>query len=639
MQENRKTIAFVLVALMALLVAWEPWRPAPAANNAPADVGTKLFPDFTDPLAAKSLSIVTYDEDNATISDFNVAQVNGVWSIPSHSNYPADAREHMAQAATALLDLEILGVASTTPGDQELYGVLPLDPSKLKPGAVGIGRRVTLKDDKDKVLADLIIGKEIKDQPSLHYVRRADRDQIYRVNVKTDKFSTKFEDWIEKNLLKLNAFDVRGVDLNDYSLTEHVTREGVTLAMKKNSLVKLAYDDAKSAWSLVAMSTFDKEGDPVSAELAADEELNAEKLNTLKSALNDLLIVDVQRKPKGLSQDLRASEEFDKDNEAKVSLIERGFYPVPPQFDIYSREGEVTCATKDGVRYVLRFGNLAGGSTAKDEKKPGEKEKSNPALNRYLFVMAQLDESQIPKPQLEAVPGEVKPADAQPGDEKADAKAGEDKPAEEKSESKEASPAGEKAAAEKAPEEKTAAADDAPQDQPAPKAKKSAAKTKKSSAQAKQTAPQNAAAPPAAAPPADAPAVDTAKAAEPAAKPDAAKPDAPQADAPADEKKEEKPAAVTEEQRIAMQKENKRKQDEYDTSIKKAQDRVKELNDRFADWYFIISDDVYKKIHLGRSDIVKKKDAAENTDKAPGKTETLPGLGDLKDLEKGLKAK
>ena len=68
---------------------------------------------------------------------------------------------------------------------------------------------------------------------------------IYTVNLKTDKFSTKFEDWIEKNLLKIAAFNVRGVELNDYSLSENVTRDGVVLRMKKNSLVKLGYDDAK----------------------------------------------------------------------------------------------------------------------------------------------------------------------------------------------------------------------------------------------------------------------------------------------------------------------------------------------------------------------------------------------------------
>ena len=79
---------------MAVLVAWEPWRQVSSGNNVPDSVGRKLFDDFKDPLAAKSLEVVKYDEDTATIRPFKVAQINGVWSIPSHSNYPADAKEH-----------------------------------------------------------------------------------------------------------------------------------------------------------------------------------------------------------------------------------------------------------------------------------------------------------------------------------------------------------------------------------------------------------------------------------------------------------------------------------------------------------------------------------------------------------------
>ena len=103
--------------------------------------GQKLFPDFSDPLSAASLEVFRYDEDTSTIRPFKVAKVNGVWSIPSHSNYPADAREHMAEAATALLDIKILNVASTSPGDQELYGVVAPDPKKLRQGAPAWARR------------------------------------------------------------------------------------------------------------------------------------------------------------------------------------------------------------------------------------------------------------------------------------------------------------------------------------------------------------------------------------------------------------------------------------------------------------------------------------------------------------------
>ena len=380
-QENRKTAIFVLVAGIAALVAWEPWRPAPPDESAPPAVGKTLFEKFKNPLAAKSLEILRFDEGTSTVRPFTVAQVNGVWSIPSHSNYPADAKEHMAEAATALMDLKILTVASSSPGDQELYGVIAPDPQRDQQGLTGVGTRVTLKDDKDKVLADLVIGKAVKDQPTQRYVREADRDQIYTVAIKTDRLTTKFDDWIEEDLLKLNAFDVRDVALSDYSIQEGLTPDNkVGLRMNARSKVKLAYDDAKSSWSLVEMSEFDQDGKEVPAKLADDEELNNEKLNGLKSALDDLQIIDVERKPKGLSQDLRASDDFVKDNEAGGSLLQRGFYPVPMKdhIEIYSSEGEATCATKDGVRYVLRFGRLTGDVDDGSGAEEGGEPKSNP---------------------------------------------------------------------------------------------------------------------------------------------------------------------------------------------------------------------------------------------------------------------
>jgi hypothetical protein len=609
-KDTKKTLTFVLVAGMAVLVAWEPWRPAPLDTSVPASVGQKLFPDFSNPLAAKSLEIVKFNEETASIRDFKVAQTKGLWSIPSHSDYPADAKEHMAEAATALMDLKILGLASDRLGDQKEYGVITPDPAKLKVGMTGVGTRITVKDGKDNVLADLVVGKQVKNQPGQHYVRRADKDQIYTVGITTDKLSTKFDDWIEKDLLKLAAFDVREVELNDYSSQAGISAQGrPVLEIDKRNKIKLDFDDAKSQWSLVEMNGFDEKGQPQAVKLAEDEELNTQKLNDLKTALDDLQIVDVERKPKGLSQDLRASDEFLNNAEAMQSLGERGFIPVSPRpgepREIYSNEGEVTCTTKEGVRYVLRFGSLAGGSTPEEKAEDGKPPKSA-APNRYLFVMAQFDDSQIPKPELQKEPGDAPPADdkGKPADDKPAAeKPSPEKPATEKNEKTgvEAKPAAKKPAdkqpaakpaLKRVPETKTA--DDEAQD-----AAKPAEKSPPTDSE-----PENTKAPDAATTPPAGEAKEPAEKTEPA---------------------EKKPVTPEEEEKLAIERENKRKQDDYDTAVKRGQDKVKELNDRFADWYFIISDDVYKKIHLGRNDIIKKKEA-EKSDAA----------GDLKGLEKGI---
>jgi hypothetical protein len=596
--EAKKTLTFILVAGMALLVAWEPWRPAPADVRAPLEVGQKLFPDFTDPLAAKSLEIVKFNEETAAIRDFQVKQVSGVWSIPSHSNYPADAKQHMADAATALMDLTILNLASDRPGDQKLYGVIAPDPKDLKVGMTGVGTRVTVRDGKDKALADLVIGKEVKDQPGLRYVRRVGKDQIFSVKLAVDKLSTKFDDWIEKDLLMLNSFDVKEVVLNDYSSQIGISQGRPVLNRDQRNLIKLGYDDAGAKWNLVELSEFDEQGKPKPAKLADDEELNTQKLNDLRNALDDLKIVDVERKPSGLSQDLRASDEFLNNAETIQSLAERGFVPVavPPDGhrEIFSSEGEVTCATKEGVRYVLRFGNLAGTSEPEDEKPADGKEAKEPkssAPNRYLFVMAQFDESQIPKPELKPVPGS-------PASDKSEQPKTEDKPSAEtakkpaesakKPVEKAADKPAEKPEAKKAPQTKTADT----QEQASPKEEKE-----------------------------DAP---TAEPKKEDAKPAEAEKEEPKKE---ESKEPEKPASPEELEKLAVERENKRKQEDYDSAVKRGQEKVKELNGRFADWYFIIPDDVYKKIHLGLGDIVKKKEEK----KADATTEGLDNL------EEGIK--
>ena len=47
---------------------------------------------------------------------------------------------------------------------------------------------------------------------------------------------------------------------------------------------------------------------------------------------------------------------------------------------------------------------------------------------------------------------------------------------------------------------------------------------------------------------------------------------------------------------------------EYQETVKGGEKKVAELNERFGDWYYVISDDVYKQIHLGREQIIRKKD-------------------------------
>ncbi len=111
MNENTKTISFIFTALVVLLLAWA-LRPAPPAAATNEMVGKSLFPELDDPLKAKRMRIVTFDEGTSQVREFEVAQTNGVWALPSHQNYPADAKDQLALAASALVDLKVLAAVS-----------------------------------------------------------------------------------------------------------------------------------------------------------------------------------------------------------------------------------------------------------------------------------------------------------------------------------------------------------------------------------------------------------------------------------------------------------------------------------------------------------------------------------------------
>src|SRR6185437_15135674 len=92
------------------------------------DQGEFFFPDFKDPFACTDLEVVEYDNATATARQFKVMFKDGKWLIPSHHNYPADAKDRLAKTAGGVMDLKKDTIRSNRVEDQESLGVLdPLD--------------------------------------------------------------------------------------------------------------------------------------------------------------------------------------------------------------------------------------------------------------------------------------------------------------------------------------------------------------------------------------------------------------------------------------------------------------------------------------------------------------------------------
>ncbi len=611
---NETTKTAIIVGIGALLLAGGIYfLPSKADFTTESKVGEVLFPELKDGNVAQGMEIVSFDEKLSTRKDFAVKNLNGRWVLPSHNNYPADKKQQLVDAASSLVDLTALSeIKNVSPEQYELYGVLDPSEGELPFGATGVGKLVTFKDGGSKTLAKLIIGKQPREQGSLEdnkdnnlrYVRIAGQTPIYIVKLATDKFSPKFEDWIETNLLRpnegdnrLNEFDIRKVLFQDYIFRPE---KKTPPTLKSVALLDFNGQGQAGEWFLEKMVEF-IDGTPKEITLTDQEELNTGKLDELKSALNDLKIVNVIRKPQGLIYALRG-EGGGLDNEALESLYARGFYLPPVKSggaELKSRDGEVSVSLRNGVVFKLYFGALVEelSELAETEQENNDSKNAPPksatGTDRYLMVQAGFNPNLIPKPLLEEVPPEAPAPAVQKQEPKEDSKSPETKPANEVQ-----PPPAKQPANAKEPSKGQAPSKDGKQSSQLESPFRTAAFQPPA-----KDAPQSDDSPAASQPQTTAPTSADPKAAEPKETlPEAPETKPENANDPADANFE----------RNQIIRRNDAQQQAYNARIQAGILRAKSLNERFAEWYYVIPDEVYKKIHLGKNDIIMPRQPKTN---------------------------
>ena len=346
------------------------------------DQGEPFYPEFGDPQAPKTIEVIDYDEVTATASPLKVEFKDNRWGIPSHHDYPADAENRLADTAAALMALRKDIVVSERIEDHSRYGVIdPLDDRTAS--LTGRGKRVTLKDENDRVLADFVIGKSAEGKPGYQYMRVPAQRRTY--SVKTDaRVSSRFEDWIETDLLKLNAGDIRKITINSYSINERLGR-------LENS-ERTVLTKRKDRW------------------LMGRRRLRGKKIEGLTEALDNLRIVDVQPKPENLTRDLKTPEGIRLSMESVLSLRRKGFF-ITPLGQLLSNEGEILVETANGIQYTLRFGEVAPGGTGapagSSEKEGTEATRGEGTKERrYLFITVDYSAARARKYADGETPGE-----------------------------------------------------------------------------------------------------------------------------------------------------------------------------------------------------------------------------------------
>jgi hypothetical protein len=632
MNETKRTLIYLAVALVSVGTATATYygsRPRKDAES--SRIGTEFYPEFKFPTDAQVLRVVAYDKDTASVKEFKVEYKDGKWRIPSHHSYPADGKDRLARTAASVIGSSRTAFVSRSKPDQVKFDVVdPEDPDEAI--LTGRGQKITISKNDGTVLAEYVIGKRKESttpgQSDVYYVRATKADDpstIYLANLKID-LSTKFSDWIEPDLLKVDRENLTDIKIDTYSIDE---QQG---AIVPGEVTELTRKPPGDTWTM--------------SNLKPTEELKTEAINQLVSNLDGLRLVGVRPKPPGIEPNLSIDPRYARDRQLvavlRNDMANKGYFVGSERGGkerVFSKEGQIEAGTNEGLRYALNFGQIFTGTefevetglskdATKDKEaaKDGDKtKKSEPAKdkgkekeqlkkNRYLMVYVTFDPKLVGAPPSK--PLEPKKPQGLVLDAPKAQPAPSNKPAPTagnagtKAESN-TQPAG----AGKTNEKHSSAArlDDSqmlamawPDPQAAPP---------KSDAKASDA--KNPKAPPAA--PAGsgkaAPAGKSAPNAKPAA-PAAPKPDP----------KAEYDKALAQYKKDLEKYENDKS--EFEKKLKKGQDKVKQLNERFGPWYYVISAESFENLRQGRASLVQPKGKA--AEKKPGAgLDFHPPLGEM----------
>ncbi len=413
MNESSKTLAFVIsAAVMVGLAMTSYYVNLPKAQAEFELVGTDFFADFDSSEQAKSLEVVAIDGDDLTLQRFSVKNENGLWRIPSHHNYPAEAADRLAETATSVMGLQREALAGRMANEHPRLGVVdPLGDEIDDPESVG--KRITLKDADNEVLVDYIIGKEAgevslsnserelqasQDPEKYYYVRRADEQQTYKVKLDLD-LSTKFSDWIDPDLLRLDRNNLVDIEIDNYSLEQDPRNPQALLKVVGDKLA-LTRSNNTEPWKLTELNE-------------QTEELETSRINEITDVLTELKIAGVRPKFKYkghllLTQDLKLNElpEFEQDKrgfglaiqQLQGELEDKGFSLAGSarNLELVSQNGQLQVGTNEGVRYFLQIGKEVEGEEAEIEiGNPGESKAADEAANEKTDAESGLADAEV----------------------------------------------------------------------------------------------------------------------------------------------------------------------------------------------------------------------------------------------------
>ena len=382
------TLLLALLAVVTTGVAgyFYPW---PEVEKVDDKVNQPVFAGF-ETSQVRSIEITRFNSDRQMLERILVSRKGEKWVLPNAANYNANNAAQIARAINSLVDRKVLELISDEQQDHLKNGVVDPDEFQAVESRGGLGQKITLKDRNGQSLASLIVGSPLENsqEQSLYCVRIAGQPQVYSVQFDIGALTTRFQDWVDPNLMRLrtqqfaDGQSLNSVSVNSYrfepaKLVEEVGRTDLYQALLAPIEGKIALRELKipdgDTWKSLTP--------------------NEAQTRQLMTGLNELAVLtfgEVRPKPQPLADALKTTT-VQGDTAIFESMIEMGIKQTgksgePVQF--LSTSGQLTVRTSARVNVTLHIGNITGSAQA------GAK------LSRMMLVFATTNNDELIKPEL-----------------------------------------------------------------------------------------------------------------------------------------------------------------------------------------------------------------------------------------------
>jgi len=357
-----RTTTIVLAILFAITFVFAWIGRGGEADAGPERIGPRVFgPQVGEDYGeiadvarrARGLHMTTWSGARQEAENLKIVFEDGRWIIPSHYDYPADGGEKVGEVAGRMLGIEKGRLVSDDPTRHGELGVVDPRGGETLADDDEFGRRITLLDAQGEAIVDLVIGDQVPaGGANLRFVREAGAREVYTAEVEADP-STAFVDWVERDLLKVEAGKVRELDIDPHRVDE--TRMAVMPAEK------------------TLLARRERGDDDWTTEPAPEEgmEVADAKIDAITRALGRVRVSGVRALDRG---DIR-------------ELMRYGIFFVPKTGTFYGNEGATGFVTAEGMSYRCYFGEIAAGTGhALSAGKEGEDGGATGKDHRFLVV-------------------------------------------------------------------------------------------------------------------------------------------------------------------------------------------------------------------------------------------------------------